>query len=80
MVDTPDRIKDTIDSNTYKMQDYDVSNKIRKAICDKRNYIVLEYHTCPKLKKELQSKGYRVTETVNWFFGEQTIIRWQKFS
>ena len=44
--------------------------KQRYDIVDVINFL------CDKLKKELKSKGYRVIEKSNWFFGEYTRVEW----
>ena len=76
MVDSPDRIKDILERNTYARQDYDVTSRIRLAISDKLNFTTIPYSLCEALKKELKNKGYRVTEKHNQFFGDNTIVSW----
>ena len=76
MVDSPDKIKDSLEHNIYTRQDYDVTCRIRFAISDKLNFTTVPYSLCEKLKKELKNKGYRVTEKHNWFFGDNTIVSW----
>lgn len=76
MVDSPDKIKQSIENNAYKRQDYDISLRIRLAMKDKLRSICVPYRLCSTLKEELNDKGYKVEEKDNWFFGEHTLVRW----
>ena len=60
MVDSPEQMKHKIEADTY----------------DNQRAINVPYFLCDKLKKELKSKGYRVIEKSNWFFGECTRVEW----
>ena len=76
MVDSPEQMKHKIEADTYAREDYDVSTRLRRAIYDNQRAIDVPYFLCDKLKKELKSKGYRVIEKSNWFFGECTRVEW----
>lgn len=76
MVDTPDKIKQTVEKDIYERQNWDVSIRVRKAVTENIRHIELPYHLCSTLKKELNDKGYKVEEKDNWFFGEYTLVRW----
>ena len=76
MVDSPDKIKRSIENDVYKIQDYDISSRIRLAMKDKLRSICVPYHLCEVFKNELKDKGYRVTEEDSWFFGKSTFVEW----
>ena len=76
MVDSPDKIKKSIDNNTYEIQDYDVSVRIRAAMTEGFHHININYFLCNTLKEELKNKGYKIEESQSWFFGDTTVIRW----